>query len=96
MDVSREPHTAASREAGFNGVPHPNATPAGQNKTKTYLEVHFRDVVEPFIHSGLAISGSEARKRHFGQHSSGLGIHLPLQVSYGVLFVCRATLIACF
>jgi hypothetical protein len=49
MDVSREPHTAASREAGFNGVPHPNATPAGQNKTKTYLEVHFRDVVKAFI-----------------------------------------------
>jgi hypothetical protein len=89
MSVESPIHTAASCGAGFNGVPHPNATPAGQNKAKTYLEVHFRDVVEPFIHSGLAISGSEARKRHFGQHSSGLGIHLPLQVSYGVLFVCR-------
>ena len=65
-----------------------NASKTRQDKT--YLEVHFRDIVEPFVHSGLAISGGEACERHFGQHGSGLGIHLPLQVSYGDTFVCRA------
>jgi hypothetical protein len=47
---------------------------------KTYLEVHFGDVVEPFIHSGFAVARSEACKCHFWQHCSRLGVHLRLHV----------------
>ena len=83
IDVSWEAPYCCKSRSGVQCVPHPNATPARHDKT--YLEVHFRDIVESFVRSGLAISGGEACERHFGQHGSGLGIHLPLQVSYGVL-----------
>jgi len=58
---------------GKEGVPVRIPTSCHQ----TYLEVHLRDVVEPFIRSGFAVARSEACKSHFWQHRSRLGVHLP-------------------
>jgi hypothetical protein len=55
-------------------VCRPQRTPS----ITTYLEIHLRDVFESFIHSGLTITRCETCECHFGQHSSGLRIHLPL------------------
>lgn len=64
-----------------------------QRVSKTYLEVHLRDVVEPFIHSGFAVARCEACECHFWQHCSRLGVHLPLHVRTDTRYAGHAPLL---
>lgn len=79
MNVSeRSPYILLQASGGVPVVGQPQRTPS-----QTYLEVHLGDILEPFVQGGFPISRSETCECHFWQYGSGLGIHLPLQVSRG-------------